>query len=69
MSTISERKHKRSDIEAYYRNESKSFWFGQLKIGMEADRFDLVQIFYYQEQIVSILAQRFWDEAEWNVSI
>ncbi len=81
MSTISERKHKCSDIVAYYRNESKTFWFGRLKIGTEADHFVLVQILFYQEQIVFILAQRFWDEAkqfdlvqklsdaEWNVSI
>jgi hypothetical protein len=31
VSTISKRKQKRSDIEAYYRNESKTFWFGPLK--------------------------------------
>ncbi len=48
---------------------------------MEADHFDLVQKNFYQEQIVSILAQRFWDEAkhfdlaqklsdaEWNASL
>ncbi len=45
MSTISQRKQKRSDIEAYYRNESKTFWFGPLKIGTEAERFGLVRIF------------------------
>ena len=44
MSTISKRKQKRSDIEAYYRNESKTFWFGPLKIGREAERFGLVRI-------------------------
>jgi hypothetical protein len=63
MSTISKRKQKCSDIEAYYRNESKTFWFGLLKIGTEAERFGLVQIFLYQKQFVSVLAQRFWDEA------
>jgi hypothetical protein len=63
MSTISKRKQKRYDIEAYYRNESKTFLFGPLKIGTEAERFGLVQIFWYQKQFVSVLAHRFWDEA------
>ncbi len=63
MSTISKRKQKRSDIEAYYRNESKMFWFGPLKIGTEAERFGLVRIFLYQKQFVSVLAHKFWDEA------
>jgi hypothetical protein len=63
MSTISKRKQKRSDIEAYYRNESKTFWIGLLKIGMEAERFGLVRIYLYQKQFVSVLAHRFWDEA------
>ncbi len=63
MSTISKRKQKRSDIETYYRNESKTFWFGPLKIGTEAERFGLVRIFLYQKQFVSVLAHRFWDEA------
>ena len=44
MSTISKRMQKRSDIEAYYRNESITFWFGPLKIGTEAERFGLVRI-------------------------
>ncbi len=81
MSTISERMHKRSDIVAYYRNESKTFWFGPLKLWTEADRFDMVQKFFFQGQIVSVLAQRFWDtakrfvliqklsEAKWSISI
>ncbi len=43
MSTISKRKDKRSDIEAYYRNESKTFWFGLLTIGTKAKHIDLVQ--------------------------
>jgi hypothetical protein len=63
MSTILKRKQKLSDIEAYYRNESKTFWFGPLKIGTEAERFGLVLIFLYQKQFVSVLAHRFWDEA------
>ncbi len=63
MSTISKRKQKRSDIEAYYRNESKTFWFGPLRIGTEAEHFGLVRIFLYQKQFVSVLARRFWDEA------
>jgi hypothetical protein len=41
MSTISKRKDKRSDIEAYYRNESKTFWFGLLTIGTKAEHIDL----------------------------
>ncbi len=63
MSTISKQKQKRSDIEAHYRNESKTFWFSPLKIGTEAERFGLVRIFLYQKQFVSVLAHRFWDEA------
>ena len=63
MSTIPKRKHKRSDIEANYRNESETFWFGPLKIGTEAERFGLVRIFLYQKQFVTVLAHRFWDEA------
>ncbi len=62
MSTILKRKQKRSDIEAYYQNESKTFWFGPLKIGTEAERFGFVQIFLYQKQFVSVLAHKFWDE-------
>ncbi len=60
MSTISKRKHKRSDIVAYYRNESKTFWFGPCMIWTESDHFDLVQSFFFQGRIVSVLAQRFW---------
>jgi hypothetical protein len=56
MSTISKRKDKRSDIEAYYRNESKTFWFGLLTIGTKAKHIDLVQKNFYCKQIVSILA-------------
>ncbi len=62
MSTISKRNQKLSDIEAYYRNENKTFWFGPLKIGTEAERFGLVRIFLYQNQFVTVLAHRFWDE-------
>ena len=51
-----ETKAKTLDIEAYYRNESKMFWFGPLKIGTEAERFCLVRIFLYQKQFVSVLA-------------
>jgi hypothetical protein len=43
MSTISKRKDKHSNIEAYYRNESKKFWFGPLNIETKAKHFDLVQ--------------------------
>ena len=63
MSTISKRKQKRSDIEAYYRNESETFWFGPLKIGTEAERFGLGWIFLFQNQFVTVLAHRFWDKA------
>ncbi len=63
MSTISKRKQKRSDIEAYYRNESKTFWFVPLKNWTEAERFGLVRIFLYRKQFVSVLAHRFWAEA------
>jgi hypothetical protein len=40
MSTIPKRKHKRSDIEANYRNETKTFWCILKK---EIERFHLVQ--------------------------
>ncbi len=40
MSTITKRKYKRSDIEAYYRNETKTFWCVPKK---EVERFYLVQ--------------------------
>ncbi len=46
MSTISKQKDKHSDIEAYYRNKSKKFWFGPLNIGTKAKHFDLVQKFF-----------------------
>jgi hypothetical protein len=64
MSTISKRKDKRFDIEAYYWNESKTFWFGLLIIGTKAKHIDLVLKFVYCEQIVSVLAQKFWNEAK-----
>ncbi len=31
------------DIEAYYRNKTKMFWFGPLTIGTKAERFNLFQ--------------------------
>ncbi len=40
MSTIPKRKYKRSDIEANYRNETKTFWCVPEK---EVERFYLVQ--------------------------
>jgi hypothetical protein len=64
MSTISERKHKRFDIEAYYRNESKTFRFGPFTNGTKAKHFDWVQNHFYCKQIFSVLAQKFWDKAE-----
>jgi hypothetical protein len=64
MSTISKRKDKRFDIEAYYRNKSKTFWFGPLTIGTKAKHIDLFQKNFHCEQIVSVLAQKFWDEAK-----
>ncbi len=36
---LSKRKDKRFDIEAYYRNESKKFWFGTKNFLLQADRF------------------------------
>jgi hypothetical protein len=64
MSKISKRKDNRFDIEAYYRNESKTFWFGPLTIGTKAKHIDLAQRIFYCVQIVSVLAQNFWDEAK-----
>jgi hypothetical protein len=63
MSTISKRKDKRFDIEAYYRNESKTFWSGLLTMGTKAKHIDLVQKKFCCKQIISVLAQKFWDEA------
>ncbi len=45
MSTIPKRKHKRSDIEAYYRNETK--------------RFDVFQKLLKQKQNFSIYSRKF----------
>ena len=39
----SKRKHKRVDIEAYFRNKTKTFWFGPLIIRTKAERFNLFQ--------------------------
>ncbi len=39
----SKRKLKRFDIEAYYRNKNKMFWFGPLIIGTKAELFNLFQ--------------------------
>jgi hypothetical protein len=47
MSTIPKRKHKHFDIEAYYRNESKSFSFGPLIIGTKAKHFHLVPKIFF----------------------
>ncbi len=35
--------HKRFDMEAYYRNKTKSFWFDPLIIGTKTERFNLFQ--------------------------
>jgi hypothetical protein len=59
-----ERKDKRFNIEAYYRNESKTFWFGSLTIGTKAKHINLVQRIFYCEQIFSVLTQNFWDKAK-----
>ena len=39
----SKRKRKRFDIEAYYRNKTKTFWFGPFIIGTKAELFNLFQ--------------------------
>jgi hypothetical protein len=62
MSTISKRKHKHFDIEAYYRNESRTFLFGLLISGTKAKSFDLVRKILYHKQIISALALQIWDE-------
>ncbi len=38
-STISKREHKCFDIEAYFRNKSKTFWFGPLIIGFDIEAY------------------------------
>jgi len=45
MSTISKRKQKRFHIEAYYRNESKTFLLSPLMVGTKTKHFDVVQLF------------------------
>ncbi len=42
-STVSKRKHKLFDIEANFRNKTKTFWLGLLFIGTKAERFNLFQ--------------------------
>jgi hypothetical protein len=63
MSTIPKRKHKRSDIKADCRNENKTFC-GPHTIRTKAKHFDLIQNNFYYKQIVSVLAQKFWDKAK-----
>ncbi len=48
----SKRKHKRFNIEAYYRNKTKTFWFGPLIIGTKAERFNLFQNYFKSERNV-----------------
>ncbi len=38
-----QREHKRFDIEAYYWNKTKTFWFGPLIIGTKSEHFNLFQ--------------------------
>ncbi len=64
MSTIPKRKHKHSDIEANYRNETKTFLFGPHTIGTKAKHFDLVQNNFFCKQMFSVVAQKFWDKAK-----
>ena len=51
---LSKRKHKRFDIGAYYRNKTKTFWFGPLSIGTKPKCFDLVRLVSERKQNVSI---------------
>ena len=49
----------------------KTFWFGLLIIGTKTKHFEFVQNKLFHKQIVSILAQKFWDDAKqfemvWN---
>ncbi len=48
MSTILKREDKCFDIEAYYRNEGKTFWFGPLTIGTKSKHIDLVKKKFFQ---------------------
>jgi hypothetical protein len=45
-------------------DRSKNFRFGMLIIGTKAKYFDLVQKCSYREQIVSVLAKKFWDKSK-----
>ncbi len=64
MSTISKRKDKRSDIEAYYRNESKRFYLVPLLSEQKQKILIWSKKIFYCKQIFSVLAQKFWDEAK-----
>ncbi len=62
-SLLSEQKQNILFWSSYYRNKIKTFYFGPL-IGTKAKHFDLVQNIFYCQQIVSVLAQKFWDKAK-----
>ena len=69
MSTISKRKQKCFDIEAYYRiwssynrNKTKTFWFGPLTFGTKSERFCLLQTAQESKQNVCILKK--WKQNE-----
>ncbi len=62
LSTISKRKDKRFDIEAYYRNKTKTFWFGPLVIRTKLERFCLLQSDQKSKQNVGIFKK--WQQNE-----
>ena len=64
MSADSKRKHKRFDIEAYYRNKTKTFWFGTLIIGTKSERFCLLQTAQESKQNVFIFKKLYQNETK-----
>ncbi len=61
-----ETKHRRFDIEAYYRNKTKTFWFGPLIIGTKAERFSLFQNCLKSNRNVLAIFLSFKTKPEWN---
>jgi len=46
--------HEHFDIEAYYQNKTKTFWFDPFIIGTKAERFNLFQNYLKSNQNVLV---------------
>ncbi len=62
----SKRKHNRFDIEAYYRNKTKTFWFGPLTIGTKTERFILFQNYLKSNWNILAFVFSLKTKPEWN---